>query len=278
MLVAASEYLFFNHCAIDTRRAHRSRSTGASRRRRGTGHGLDAPGALRGARRHRREFTTIFTTSLVPRADGRPVAGGATQFAATHAKASYLELVPGYGRSGEKTINDGVLRRDLAQFLAALDDQDRKLTHIDVIDCALDHAPDLHTPGDSVEAKVITGDRVTSWNHKASIERADEVNALVVTYLPRLASETARTIILAAPALKYAADIHLLHALGDKTKYDDFAIVDEKPIGGVLGPGGVHQVALRTRSVTQRDFRTFPNFKSRRRRLHDHKRVYASRE
>ena len=201
----------------------------------------------------------FFTKSLVPRADGRPVAGGATLFAAIHAKASYMELVPGYGRSGEKTINDGVLRRDLAQFLAALD-QDRELTHINVIQRAQDHQPDLYTPGDSVEAKVITGDRAADWNHKASTERADEVNALVVTYLPRLASETARTIILAAPALKYAADIHLLNALGGKTKYDDFAIVDEKPKKGKLGPGGVHQVSVRTRSVTQRDFRTFPNF------------------
>ena len=201
----------------------------------------------------------FFTTSLVPRADGRPVAGGATRFAAAHAKASYLELVPGFGRSGEKTINDGVLRRDLAQFLAALD-QDRKLTHIDVIQCALDHQPDLYTPGESVEAKVDSTDGQIGWNRDVSVERADEVNAVVVTRLPRLASETARSIIFAAPVLKYAADICLLRALGGETKWNDFAVVDKLPKKGNLGPGGVHQVALRIRSVTQRDFRTFPNF------------------
>ena len=201
----------------------------------------------------------FFTTSLVPRADRRPVAGGATRFAAVHAKASYLELVPGYGRSGEKTINDGVLRRDLAQFLAALD-QDRKLTHIDVIERALHHQPDLYTPGESVEAKVDCVNGQIEWNRSSSIERADEVNAGAVTSLPLLASEKPGNIVFAAPVLKYAVDIHLVHALGGYTKWNDFAIVDEEPVTGVLGPGGVHQVALRTRSVTQRDFRSFPNF------------------
>mmetsp|Transcript_8530 Transcript_8530/g.24232 ORF Transcript_8530/g.24232 Transcript_8530/m.24232 type:complete len:949 (+) Transcript_8530:1308-4154(+) len=193
-------------------------------------------------------FLLMLVISSFPQNYGRPVAGGATQFAATHAKASYLELVPGYGRSGEKTINDGVLRRDLAQFLAALDDQDRKLTHIDVIDSAIEYQPDLYTLGESVEAKVDFADHVIKWNRDASIERADEVNAGAVTRLSRLASEKPRTIILAAPVLKYAADTHLLLALGGKTKYDDFAIVDEKPKWGKLGPGGVHQVAVRTRS------------------------------
>ena len=94
-----------------------------------------------------------------------------------------------------------VLRRVLAQFLAALD-QDRKLTHIDVIQCALDHQPDLYTPGESVEAKVDSTDGQIGWNRDVSVERADEVNAVVVTRLPRLASETARSIIFAAPVLK----------------------------------------------------------------------------
>jgi len=193
-------------------------------------------------------FLLMLVISSFPQNYGRPVAGGATQFAATHAKASYLELVPGYGRSGEKTINDGVLRRDLAQFLAALDDQDRKLTHIDVIDSAIEYQPDLYTLGESVEAKVDFADHVIKWNRDASIERADEVNAGAVTRLSRLASEKPRTIVFAAPVLKYAADIHLLHALGGKTKANDFAVVDKLPKNGKLGPGGVHQVAVRTRT------------------------------
>ena len=123
------------------------------------------------------------------------------------------------------------------------------MSPFDIIKRALCNQPGLHTPGDSVESKVTTGYKSEiSWNRKSSIERADEVNALVVTLLPLLATESARTIVMAAPALKYAADIHLLHALGGKKGSDDFAIVDEKPKNGKLGPGGVHQVAVRTRT------------------------------
>ena len=114
---------------------------------------------------------------------------------------------------------------------------------------ALCSQPGLDTPGDSVESKVTTGYKSKiSWNHKSSIERADEVNALVVNFLPLLATESPRTIVMAAPALKYAADTHLLHALGGKTKANDFAVVDKLPKKGNLGPGGVHQVAVRTRT------------------------------
>jgi len=198
---------------------------------------------------------TYYLNSLVFRADLRPLAGGATQFAATHAKAScYVELAPGFGRNNEKNENDGNVRRDLADVLQP---PPPVMGPCERIDRAIEYHPGLHTPGDSVEAKVeTTGDKI-AWNRSSSIERADEVNALVATRLSRLASEKPRTIILAAPVLKYAADIHLLVALGGKTKSNDFAIVDEKPKFGKLGPGGVHQVAVRTRSVTQRDFRSF---------------------
>uniref|UniRef100_A0A7S3ZUY3 Tudor domain-containing protein n=1 Tax=Pelagomonas calceolata TaxID=35677 RepID=A0A7S3ZUY3_9STRA len=176
----------------------------------------------------------------------RPLAGGATQFAASSAKAScYVELAPGYDRNVEKGENDGNVRRDLADVLQPLPPV---LGPCERIQRAIDHQAGLHTPGDSVEAKVVTTGREIKWNRDPSIERADEVNALVATRLSRLASEKPRTIILAAPVLKYAADTHLLLALGGKTKYDDFAIVDEKPKWGKLGPGGVHQVAVRTRS------------------------------
>ena len=171
-----------------------------------------------------------------------------------------MEQVQGYGRSGEKTLDDGIQRHDLFDVLEPRDPA-LELSPFDMIKRVLCSQPGLDTPGDSVESKVTTDYKSRiNWNENASIERADEVNALVVTLLPLLATESARTIIIAATALKYAADIHLLHALGGHSKSDDFAIVDEKPIRGVLGPGGVRQVSVRTRSVTQRDFRTFPNF------------------
>ena len=158
-----------------------------------------------------------------------------------------MELAPGYGRSGEKTWNDGNVRRDLLDVLVPCDPA-LELSPFDMIKRALLCQPGLDTPGDSVESKVTAGGIPIEWNRDVSIERADEVNALVVTLLPLLATESARTIIIAATALKYAADIHLLHALGGHSKSDDFAIVDEKPIRGVLGPGGVRQVAVRTRT------------------------------
>ena len=189
---------------------------------------------------------TYYLNSLVIRADLRPLAGGATQFAAASATAScYVELAPGFGRNIEKGENDGNVRRDLADVLQPLPPV---LGPCERIQRAIDHQAGLHTPGDSVEAKVVTTGREIKWNRDPSIERADEVNALVATRLSRLASEKPRTIILAAPVLKYAADTHLLHALGGMTKSDDFAIVDEEPIRGVLGPGGVRQVAVRTRT------------------------------
>ena len=216
--------------------------------------------ALRAERRHRRYFTTLSHHVALLRADGRPLAGGATQFISTHGKASYLEQVQGYGRSGEKTLDDGIQRHDLFDVLEPRDPA-LELSPFDMIKRALCSQPGLHTPGESVESKVTTGYKSRiHWNEDASIERADEVNALVVNFLPLLATESPRTIVMAAPALKYAADTHLLHALGGKTKANDFAVVDKLPKKGNLGPGGVHQVALRIRSVTQRDFRTFPNF------------------
>ena len=64
---------------------------------------------------------TYYLNSLVFRADLRPLAGGATQFAATSAKAScYVELAPGFDRNGEKCRNDGNVRRDLADVLRPL--------------------------------------------------------------------------------------------------------------------------------------------------------------
>ena len=189
---------------------------------------------------------TYYLNSLVIRADLRPLAGGATQFAAASAKAScYVELAPGYGRNVEKGLDDGIVRRDLADVLKP---PPPVMGPCERINRAIEYQPDLYTPGESVEAKVVTTAREFHWNRSRSIERADEVNALVATRLSRLASEKPRTIILAAPVLKYAADTHLLLALGGRTKYDDFAIVDEKPKNGKLGPGGVHQVAVRTRT------------------------------
>ena len=214
---------------------------------------------------------TYYLNSLVFRADLRSLAGGATQFAATHAKAScYVELAPGFGRNNEKNENDGNVRRDLPDVLQP---PPPLMGPCERIDRAIEYHPDLYTLGDSVESKLDTTGGQIEWNRSRSIERADEVNALLATRLSRLAAEKVRNIILAAPVLKYAADTHLLHALGGRTKSNDFAIVDEEPIRGVLGPGGVRQVSVRTRSVTQRDFRSFPNFKSRRCRLHDHERV-----
>ena len=70
----------------------------------------------------------------------------------------------------------------------------------------------------------------------------------MVTRLSRLLSRPTRSIIFASTALKYAADICLLAALSDQTTSDDFAIVDAKPVRGVLGPGGASQVAVRTRT------------------------------
>ena len=204
--------------------------------------------ALRAERRHRRYFTTLSHHVALFRADGRPFAGGATWFASIQAKASYLEQVQGYGRSGEKTLDDGIQRHDLFDVLEPRDPA-LELSPFDIIKRALCTQPGLHTPGDSVESKVTTDYKsMISWNRKSYIERADEVNALVVTLLPLLATESARTIVMAAPALKYAADIHLLHALGGMTKSDDFVIVDEKPKWGKLGPGDVKQVAVRTRT------------------------------
>lgn len=193
-------------------------------------------------------FLLMLVIATLPQNYGRPLAGGATQFAAVHAKASYLEQVPGYGRVYEKTWNDGVQRHDLADVLEPRDPA-LELSPFDIIKRALCNQPGLHTPGDSVESKVTSFyDGDIKWNRDVSIERADEVNALVVTLLPLLATESPRTIVVAAPALKYAADIHLLHALSGMTKSDDFAIVDEKPIRGVLGPGDVKQVSVRTRT------------------------------
>ena len=201
---------------------------------------------------------TYYLNSLVFRADLRPLAGGATQFAAASGKAScYVELAPGFGRNIEKGENDGNVRRDLADVLQP---PPQRMGPCERIDRATEYQPGLYTPADSVESKVDTTGGPITWNRSSSIERADEVNALIATRMPRLAAEKVRTIILAAPVLKYAADIHLLRALGGKTKSNDFAIVDEKSKKGKLGPGGVHQVAVRTRSVTQRDFRSFPNF------------------
>ena len=123
------------------------------------------------------------------------------------------------------------------------------MSPFDIIKRALCNQPGLHTPGESVESKVTTGYKsYINWNEDASIERADEVNALVVNFLPLLATESPRTIVIASTALKYAADTHLLHALGGKTKWDDWVIVNELPTRGELGPGGEHQVALRTRT------------------------------
>ena len=189
---------------------------------------------------------TYFLNSLVIRADLRPLAGGATQFAATHAKAScYVELAPGFGQNNEKNENDGNFRRDLADVLQP---PPPLMGPCERIDRAIRYHPGLYTLGDSVESKVDSSGGQIDWNRSRSIERADEVNALVATRLPRLAAEKVRTIVFAAPVLKYAADIHLLHALSGKTKSNDFAIVDEKPKDGELGPGGVHQVAVRTRT------------------------------
>ena len=201
---------------------------------------------------------TYYLNSLVFRADLRPLAGGATEFAATSGKAScYVELAPGFDRNCEKCWNDGNVRCDLADVLKP---PPPGMGPCERIDRAREYQAGLHTPGQSVESKVDTTGGHIDWNRSRSIERADEVNVLLATRLSRLASEKPRTIILAAPVLKYAADIHLLHALSGVTKSNDFVIVDEKPKWGKLGPGGVHQVAVRTRSVTQRDFRTFPNF------------------
>jgi len=159
-----------------------------------------------------------------------------------------LEQVQGYGRSGEKTLDDGIQRHDLFDVLEPRDPA-LELSPFDMIKRVLCSQPGLDTPGDSVESKVTTDYKSRiNWNENASIERADEVNALVVTLLPLLATESARTIVMAAPALKWAADTHLLLALGGKTKSDDFAIVDKLPEKGKLGPGGVHQVAVRTRT------------------------------
>ena len=227
----------------------RTRDARAPRRWRGfwprPQRGLDA---LRAERRHRRYFTTLSHHVALLRADGRPLAGGATQFAAIHAKASYLEQVQGYGRSGEKTLDDGIQRHDLFDVLEPRDPA-LELSPFDMIKRALCSQPGLHTPGESVESKVTTGYKSRiNWNEDASVERADEVNALVVNFLPLLATESPRTIVMAAPALKYAADTHLLLALGGKTKANDFAVVDKLPKKGNLGPGGVHQVAVRTRT------------------------------
>ena len=64
---------------------------------------------------------TYYLNSLVFRADLRPLAGGATQFAATSAKAScYVELAPGFGRNIEKGENDGIVRSDHADVLLPL--------------------------------------------------------------------------------------------------------------------------------------------------------------
>jgi len=159
--------------------------------------------ALRAERRHRRYFTTLSHHVALLRADGRPLAGGATQFISTHGKASYLEQVQGYGRSGEKTLDDGIQRHDLFDVLEPRDPA-LELSPFDMIKRALCSQPGLDTPGDSVESKVTTDYKSKiSWNHKSSIERADEVNALVVNFLPLLATESPRTIVMAAPALKY---------------------------------------------------------------------------
>ena len=159
-----------------------------------------------------------------------------------------MEQVQGYGRSGEKTLDDGIQRHDLFDVLEPRDPA-LELSPFDMIKRVLCSQPGLDTPGDSVESKVTTDYKSRiNWNENASIERADEVNALVVTLLPLLATESARTIVMAAPALKWAADTHLLLALGGKTKSDDFAIVEKLPEKGKLGPGGVHQVAVRTRT------------------------------
>ena len=145
-------------------------------------------------------------------------------------------------------MDDGIQRHDLFDVLEPRDPA-LELSPFDMIKRVLCSQPGLDTPGDSVESKVTSSyDGDIKWNRDVSIERADEVNALVATLLPLLATESPRTIVMAAPALKYAADIHLLHALGGMTKSDDFAVVDEKPKRGKLGPGGVHQVAVRTRT------------------------------
>ena len=189
---------------------------------------------------------TYYLNSLVFRADLRLLAGGATEFAATSGKAScYVELAPGFDRNCEKCWNDGNVRCDLVDVLKP---PPPGMGPCERIDRAIKYQAGLHTPGQSVESKVDTTGGDIRWNEKPSIERADEVNALVATRLSRLASEKPRTIILAAPVLKYAADICLLRALGGETKHDDFAIVDEKPKNGKLGPGGVHQVSVRTRT------------------------------
>ena len=174
------------------------------------------------------------------------LAGGATQFCATHAKAAFAELAPGYVRNAEKNINDGGYGVDIANIPILVNPSPlERLQH------ALAHQPGLHAALHPTEHKtVFTVGQKFPWNSAVN-ERADETSALIGSLVPRLVSESPQIIIVAATVIKWAANVGLLLALSNQTSSDDFLIVKDVPTGLLsVKQVSVKRAGKRTRGST----------------------------